>query len=1351
MFHPDDCLRLLSDELPFQEPLAGRFASIGFDDPAGAARRLQSLCENDAQRLLFRRTVPALLYALDEAAAPDGSLLNFQRFVQTVEDRERLFQNLSEQPRAVEILVKLFVGSQFLTEILLRNPHYLERLTAHKRLAEFKSREEFIQQGLEELKGNASGEKPAAGGSSGSRLREAMNHLRRFQQWELLRIAACDTFGLLDLKTVTLQLSLLADALVHLALEEVARAEGMPVEDFTILAFGKLGGEELNYSSDIDLVFVCEEGAERYWGIGQKLIRVLSDPTDMGFLYRVDMRLRPWGKSGALVTSADAYVDYMRKHGRLWEKQALLKARPIAGNREVGQRVLDRLWPIIFEVDPDDVRRDIQEMKAKIERHLVRKGHRWGEVKGGPGGIRDIEFLTQYLQLVHGRATPEVRSMNTLDGLVRLADFELIAPEEYRRLSTAYILLRTIEHALQILHNKQEHLLPETPRGLAYLARRLDFLDADTFVQQYERHTRAVREIFERHIHQSAEPGPERRPSAVDLHFGAAAEGYYELFSEEDAERHVRLLDELDSERVVRVEADRLDDDRFHLTIVGQDRIGDLSAICGLLFAYGFDIESGHVFTGADVATTQKTIETDQTDSRERRSAGKSSKRPSSRRGVPAHSMKSIRQSLKARQRKYVDVFTVKWASQPARNHQGEEVWDRFEKELNDLMVLSGQGGVREAQGRLAHRVASAFEEIPEDLPQLLPVEIETDNDTSQDCTILNIRGDDTPGFLYELTNAIAVSSLSIIRMTIQSAGNQVLDTLYVVDEHDRKQDREEQLQQLRAAIVMIKHFTHLLPRSPNPEASLMHFQEFLENLFQRPDWLDDLRTLQDSEVLHALGRLLGVSDFLWEDFLRLQHENLFPVITDVKGLQQARDRETLAAELHRELEAAPPEKRREVLNAFKDREMMRVDMRHIMGLQYKFGMFSRELTAVAEAVVEAAWRICDEELRVQHGRPLQPDDSPSRLAVCALGKCGGEELGYASDIELMFIYEADGHTSGLPKSQVNENPPPNEPDGNEALPPSPRPPVPSSPPPLFPPASSPPASSITNVEYYQRLVEAFNKTIHSKRQGIFEVDLRLRPYGNAGSLAVSLETFEKYFGPQGPAWPYERQALVKLRPIAGDPEFGEQVVETRDRLIYRGEQFDVAAMRAMREKQITQLVQAGTFNAKLSPGGLVDCEYVVQALQITFGHLDKSIRQPNTREAMKALEAHGILAETARVRLRDAYRFFRRVIDALRMVRGDASDLTVPPPGSDEFVFLARRLEYDSRRVGRFLTRDGEPPAHPADLDDEELEAISAGSLVSKASAEKLREDLERHRDNVIEIVESLDQMLQTGLKAET
>jgi glutamate-ammonia-ligase adenylyltransferase len=218
----------------------------------------------------------------------------------------------------------------------------------------------------------------------------------------------------------------------------------------------------------------------------------------------------------------------------------------------------------------------------------------------------------------------------------------------------------------------------------------------------------------------------------------------------------------------------------------------------------------------------------------------------------------------------------------------------------------------------------------------------------------------------------------------------------------------------------------------------------------------------------------------------------------------------------------------------------------------------------------------------------------------------------------------------------------------------------------------------ITVSEYFQKLVEVFRHTIQSRREGIFQIDLRLRPFGRAGSLAVSFDAFGNYFGPDGAAWPYERQALVKLRPVAGDPEFGDRIVRLRDKLIYTGEPFDVSAMRAMREKQVRQLVKAGTLNAKLSPGGLVDCEYLVQGLQITYGHRDPSLRTTNTLEAMDRLKAAGILTVDQHSQLSEAYVFQRRLIDALRMVRGHAKDLTVPAADSEEFEYFARRLGYN-------------------------------------------------------------------------
>jgi [glutamine synthetase] adenylyltransferase / [glutamine synthetase]-adenylyl-L-tyrosine phosphorylase len=1199
---------LLSESLS-AEDIRHWLMPLGFDDWEATHRRLLRIAGLAAGSRAFRDLLPYLLSMLSEIGNPDRALVNLERFLTGSQHSAAQLHHLATHLRAMEILIKLFAGSQFLTEILLRNPEYFAQLTKHQRLAQLKSKEELLR------------DLPTESQRDGHR--RQWNALRQFQRAELLRIGTCDLLDLLDLPVVTAQLSNLADTMVQACLDTVIswdQAVGNDRQDaFVVLALGKLGGQELNYSSDIDLLFLASNNASEFQQPAERLISALTEMTEEGFLYRVDMRLRPWGRAGPLVTSVSGYLRYLSEHARIWEKQALLKARPIAGNIELGESFLLDAAPLIYQIASDQARNSVRTMRQLTESALRQKGRGWGEVKLGAGSIRDIEFLAQYLQLAHGGEHNELRSHNTLDTLARLSQGEFLSTYETRVLSDGYIFLRVVEHYLQMMHYRQTHTLPQDPVALAHLARRLGF-DGDEageqFVARYEQYRTAIRAVYLKHLGErkmdTTKPMPQTN-DVSDAHIARMDAAYTSVFSESEIQHHAYLADHLNRETLIEVEAVPRDEAHWQVTIVGYDYPGELSLICGLLFAYGFSIEDGQVFTYE-----------------------------------PRKQAKAAKLVHQGR-RKIVDVFTVAATRDDVDSH----TWGRYAADLRALLRTMQDGQPQQAHGELVKRVAAVIAGEPNAETTLYPVDIQIDNATSDRYTLLHISAPDTLGFLYELTNALAYNHIYIARVSVASHGGRAHDILFVTDANGKKIVSEKQQRELRAAVVLIKHFTHLLPHTPDPETGLLHFREFINQLFRQENWPDELASLENPAVLSRLARVLGISEFLWDDFLRMQYTNLFPVVRDADALQTKKSREQLQAEIEEELARVhsgpqPPsasEPWRRVLNAFKDREMFRIDMRHILGHTTEFWDFSEELTALAEVVVNAAYHLCHEDLRSQYGSPLLDDGNLSEMTVCALGKCGGHELGFASDIELMFLYTGNGQTSG--------------------------------------------PNTITTAEFYEKLVQMFLTVIEAKREGIFEIDLRLRPYGKAGSMAVSMPSFRRYFAPTGPAWAYERQALVKLRPIAGNAALGETVVALRDAMTYAGGPFDVTAMRAMRERQIRHLVTGGTFNAKYSPGGLVDIEYLVQGLQITYGGDHPSLRCPNIREAMQALAKVGLLSETAYEQLRKAHTFLRWLIDGMRMVRGNAKDLTVPPVDSEAFAFLARRLRYgqDTAKLQEDLT----------------------------------------------------------------
>ena len=325
--------------------------------------------------------------------------------------------------------------------------------------------------------------------------------LRRMKRREFVRIAVRDLLGLADLVTVGRELTSLAEACL-----EAALTLATPQIPFAIIGMGKLGGNELNYSSDVDVLFVHSgddsQEADRF---GRAVLSIMSTPTADGIVFRTDADLRPEGRAGAVSRTVDSYVTWYGRWARHWEFQALLKARPVAGDEELGRAFMDASRPFVWRevLDPDMIR-EAREMKARAEAELTKKGLGDRELKRGRGGIRDIEFAVQLLQLVHGRHDERIRSATTLVALAQLAAGGYVERRDVGRLGDAYVFLRTVEHRLQLRDERQTHTLPGDAAELTLLARVLGYRDQaratalETFLAEHRAHQAAVRALHER-------------------------------------------------------------------------------------------------------------------------------------------------------------------------------------------------------------------------------------------------------------------------------------------------------------------------------------------------------------------------------------------------------------------------------------------------------------------------------------------------------------------------------------------------------------------------------------------------------------------------------------------------------------------------------------------------------------------------------------------------------------------------------------------------------------------------------------------------------------------------------------
>jgi glutamate-ammonia-ligase adenylyltransferase len=371
-----------------------------------------------------------------------------------------------------------------------------ERLAAHPEwAAELAAAEPFPRADMTAALAGVAGEAPL------------MRALRQLRARVLLRVMARDLARRAPLEEVCATMSDLAEVSIAAALAHLG------CEDLVVVGMGKLGGRELNVSSDVDLVFLyagAPEQAPRYERAGRGLIRLLSEPTGDGFVFRVDMRLRPYGASGPLACSLDALDQYLIAQGREWERYAWIKARALSGGRDDELARITR--PFVFRKYLDySTIGAMRALHAEVRRDVARR-ELAGDVKLGPGGIREVEFVAQALQLVRGGRDPELTARPTLEVLATLSRKNLLPEAAARELAGAYRFLREVEHRLQYLDDAQRHDLPAEAEDRARLARMSACASWDAFSERLEGHRRAVTRHFEAVFAErepAAEPWPE--------------------------------------------------------------------------------------------------------------------------------------------------------------------------------------------------------------------------------------------------------------------------------------------------------------------------------------------------------------------------------------------------------------------------------------------------------------------------------------------------------------------------------------------------------------------------------------------------------------------------------------------------------------------------------------------------------------------------------------------------------------------------------------------------------------------------------------------------------------------------
>ena len=518
----------------------GTLLRVGFADPDTAAEHLALLGE----------TAVALLAIFGRTADPDLALTALVRLLDEVHDRAALLEELGDDEGTAMRLLGVLGASRALGEHLARHPDHWRELTdptlGATRAAAYHLRASLLR---------AVGADPADA-SPVSTGEDPVDALRVEYRRHLLRLAARDLTHHMDIADAAAELSDLAGATLEAALA-VARAkvEGHERVRLAVIAMGKCGGHELNYVSDVDVVFAHDavgdvaeiEAANLAARLAGEMMKVCSAHTGEGTIWTVDAALRPEGKAGVLSRTLGGHLAYYERWASTWEFQALLKARPVAGDLELGREYVEMLAPLVWSAaEREGFVPDTQAMRRRVVDNLpARDADR--ELKLGTGGLRDVEFAVQLLQLVHGRADASLRAGATLSALDALTKGGYVGREDGEALHRAYAFLRTLEHRIQLYDLRRTHVVPRDEESLRHIARSMGYLkqSVESLDRDWAATRREVRRLHEKLFYRPLLSAVAQIPSAeARLSLGAAEERLEALGFEDPAAalRHLEAL-----------------------------------------------------------------------------------------------------------------------------------------------------------------------------------------------------------------------------------------------------------------------------------------------------------------------------------------------------------------------------------------------------------------------------------------------------------------------------------------------------------------------------------------------------------------------------------------------------------------------------------------------------------------------------------------------------------------------------------------------------------------------------------------------------------------------------------------